>query len=145
MTSALCECTAPGTHSTNIEDPKNSIQLGPPTHNLSLDVARSKIFNQPILPGLFVNLLLYFPNISATKSVIGGGLEVCITRSTHVSNRVIAWRTGSLSSSFSFPPVPRLSASQTSAQSSPRSTQSWSLAILSWLCLSLGRLVHGRG
>ena len=49
-----------GTHSTHIEDLKNPIQLHPPTRNLSLPIARSKVFDEFVLAGQFLDLLLYF-------------------------------------------------------------------------------------
>ena len=61
-----------GTHLTHIEDPKNPIQLQPPTRNLSLAVARSKVFNQFILPGQFVNLPLYFLDTPVIKTTVVG-------------------------------------------------------------------------
>ena len=61
-----------GTHSTHVEDLKNPIQLQPPTRDLPLPIARSKVFNQFILPGQFVDLPLYFLNTPATKSTVGG-------------------------------------------------------------------------
>ena len=61
-----------GTHSTHVEDLKNPIQLQPPTRDLSLPVARSKVFRQFILAGQFVNLPLYLLNTSVTKSTVGG-------------------------------------------------------------------------
>ena len=61
-----------GTHLTHIEDLKNPIQLHPPTGNLSLPVACSKVFNKFILPGQFVHLPLYFLNTPVIKSTVGG-------------------------------------------------------------------------
>ena len=119
------------THLTHIENLKNPIQLQPPTRNLSLPIARSKVFDKFVLPGQFLDLLLYFPNTPVIKSTLVEGSEVYVTGLTHFSNRSIAFRTDSLSLSVFFPSVPRLSASQTLAHSIPRSTQSCSLAILS--------------
>ena len=119
------------THSAHIEDLKNPIQLQPPARDLSLPITRSKVFNQFILAGQLVDLSLYLPNTPVVGNTVGRGLKVYIAGSTHISNRLIALRTDSLSSSALFPSVPRLSASQTSPQSMPRSTQSCSLTILS--------------
>ena len=120
-----------GTDPTYIEDLKNPIQLGPPASNLSLDVARSNVFDKFVLTGQFAELLLYVLNAPEIESTSVEGLEAFITGSTHVSNRSIALSTDSLSSSDFFPSVPRLSTSQTLAQRIPRSTQSCSLTILS--------------
>ena len=57
---------------THIEDLKNFIQPRLPTSNLSLDVVHSKIFNQAILLGLFVDLPLYFLNTPAIETTVGG-------------------------------------------------------------------------
>ena len=61
-----------GTHSTHVEDLKNPIQLQPPARDLSLPIARSKVFDQFILPGQFVDLPLYFLNTSVIKSTAVG-------------------------------------------------------------------------
>ena len=61
-----------GTHPTYIEDLKNSIQLHPPTRDLSLPIARGEVFDKFILAGQFLDLPLYFLNIPAIKSVVGG-------------------------------------------------------------------------
>ena len=61
-----------GTHSTYIEDLKNPIQLQPPTRDLSLPITRSKVFNQFILAGQFVDLLLYFLNTPVIGNTVGG-------------------------------------------------------------------------
>ena len=61
-----------GIHSTHIEDLKNPIQLQLPTRDFSLPIARSKVLNQFILPGQFVDLALYFLDTPATKSMVGG-------------------------------------------------------------------------
>lgn len=72
-------------------------------------------------------------------------VEVNITKATYISSRAVALRRDSLSSSVLFPPILRLRASPTSAQSIPRSAQSCSLADFPGLRLSLRHLVHGGG
>ena len=61
-----------GSRLTHVEDLKNPIQLRPPTRNLSLPIARSKVFDQFILPGQFVDLALYFLNAPVIKSMVVG-------------------------------------------------------------------------
>ena len=64
-----------GTHSTHVENLKNSIQFQPPTRDLSLPIVRSKVFNQFVLAGQFVNLPLYFLNTPVTKNMVGGRFQ----------------------------------------------------------------------
>ena len=59
------------THSTHIEDLKDPVQLQPPTRNLSLPIARSKVFDQFVLLGKLFDLLLHFLNTSVIKSAVG--------------------------------------------------------------------------
>ena len=61
-----------GTHLTYIKDLKDSIQLQPPTRNLSLSVTRCKVFNQFILAGQFRDFPLYFLNTPVTKHMVSG-------------------------------------------------------------------------
>ena len=61
-----------GTRLTHIENLKNPVQLHPPTRNLSLPIARSKVFDQFILPGQFVDLPLYFLNTPVVKTTVVG-------------------------------------------------------------------------
>ena len=58
-------------HSTHIEDLKNPIQLQPPTRNLPLVITGSKVFDQRVLPGQFVDLPLNFLNTPVIKSTVG--------------------------------------------------------------------------
>ena len=64
-------------------------------------------------------------------------LKVCVTDGTHVVSRLIASRTELLRSSNLFPFSPWSRAVQTSAQTSPSSTQSARLINLSWVHFSL--------
>ena len=61
-----------GTRLTHIEDLQNFIELQLPTGNLSLTIARSKVFNEFILAGQFVDLPLYFLNTPVTESSVVG-------------------------------------------------------------------------
>ena len=66
-----------GTHLTHIEDLKNLAQLQPSTRNLSLPIARSKLFDRFVLPGQFFNLPLYFLNTSVVNgTVVGKSLRI---------------------------------------------------------------------
>ena len=61
-----------GTRLAHIKHLKNPIQLRPPTRNLSLVIARSKVFDQRILPGQFVDRPLYFLNTPVIEDTVGG-------------------------------------------------------------------------
>ena len=133
------------THPTIIEDPKNSIQLQPPTHNLSLEVARGKVFDEFVLPGQCFDFLLYFLNTPVVKSVVSGRSRSIHHRIDSIFQSVyrIAYRLAEF--------VCRLSARSPPERITDVGAQYpkvHAILFVDHLVLAMfepGRLVHGRG
>ena len=124
---------------------KNPVQLHPPTRNLSLPIARSKVFDEFILPGKFLDLLLYFLNTPVMKNTVGA-------RSRSIHHRIDSllqpvYRTAHRLAEFVCP-LPARSPPKCITDIGAEYPEVHAILFVDHLVLAMfepGRLVHGRG